>query len=64
MFSADSLSLSVWLVPAEAATRGVLKEKLFLEISQNSQEKTCATVICARASVARHVTKVPKIESW
>ena len=26
----------------EAATRGVLKEKVFLEISQNSQQQTCA----------------------
>ena len=28
----------------EAATGGALKEKVFLEISQNSQEKTCARV--------------------
>ena len=28
---------------AEAATRGALKQKLFLEISQNSQENICAT---------------------
>ena len=28
----------------EAATRGVLYKKMFLEISQNSQEKTCAIV--------------------
>ena len=28
----------------EAATRGVLCEKMFLEISQNSQENTCARV--------------------
>ena len=28
----------------EAATGGVLKEKLFLAISQNSQENTCARV--------------------
>ena len=28
----------------EAATRCVLKEKVFLEISQNSQENTCARV--------------------
>ena len=26
----------------EAATRGVLSEKVFLEILQNSQENTCA----------------------
>ena len=29
---------------AEAATRGVLQQKLFLEMSQNSQENTCARV--------------------
>ena len=28
----------------EAATRGVLCKKVFLEISQNSQENTCARV--------------------
>ena len=28
----------------EAATEGVLQEKIFLEISQNSQENTCARV--------------------
>ena len=32
-----------WPKVAEAATRGVLK-KVFLEISQNSQENTCARV--------------------
>ena len=30
--------------PSEAATGGVLQEKVFLEISQNSQENTCARV--------------------
>ena len=29
---------------AEAATGGALQEKMFLEISQNSQESTCARV--------------------
>ena len=29
---------------SEAATRGVLLKKLFLEISKNSQENTCARV--------------------
>ena len=29
---------------SEAATRGVLCKKVFLEISQNSQENTCARV--------------------
>ena len=28
----------------EAATRGVLQKKVFLEISQNSQENTCVRV--------------------
>ena len=32
------------LISQEAATRGVLWKKLFLEISQNSQENTCARV--------------------
>ena len=31
-------------IASEAATRGVLKEKVFLENSQNSQESTCARV--------------------
>ena len=29
---------------SEAATGGVLQEKMFLEISQNSQENTCSRV--------------------
>ena len=29
---------------SEAATSGVLKQKMLLEISQNSQENTCARV--------------------
>ena len=33
--------LSIVIV-SEAATRGALCEKVFLEISQNSQENTCA----------------------
>ena len=32
------------LTNSEAATRGVLCKKVFLEIWQNSQENTCATV--------------------
>ena len=32
------------LTSTEAATGGVLYEKVFLEISQNSQENTCARV--------------------
>ena len=30
---------------AEAATRGALKEKVLIENSQNSQEKTCVRVL-------------------
>ena len=33
---------------SEAATRGVLCQKVFLEISQNSQENTCARVTFER----------------
>ena len=37
--------LSLWLIPyEEAATQRCLQEKVFLEISQNSQENTCARV--------------------
>ena len=35
---------STEIVVTEAATGGVLYEKVFLEISQNSQENTCARV--------------------
>ena len=34
----------LYIEKLEVATRGVLWEKLFLEISQNSQENTCARV--------------------
>ena len=34
----------VWNHPSEAASRGVLLQKVFLEISQSSQENTCARV--------------------
>ena len=30
--------------PAEAATGSVLQQKVFLEISQNSRESTCARI--------------------
>ena len=33
-----------WKTCSEAATRGVLCKKVFLEISQNSQENTCTRV--------------------
>ena len=34
----------MWNISTEAATRGVLWKKAFLEISQNSQENTCASL--------------------
>ena len=34
----------------EAATRGVLRNKVFLEISQNSQKNTCARVSSGESS--------------
>ena len=35
----------IWFrILLEAATEGVLQKKVFLEISQNSQENTCARV--------------------
>ena len=46
----DNNGLRFWptsfkeLTPTEAATGGVLLKKLFLKISQNSQENTCARV--------------------
>ena len=38
------ISSLIMLQAAEAATGGSLQEKVFLEISQNSQENTCARV--------------------
>ena len=38
------LGLIELLVLSEAATRGVLWEKVVLKISQNSQENTCARI--------------------
>ena len=43
MIVACSYLYLVYLV-SEAATRGVLCKKVFYEISQNSQENTCARV--------------------
>ena len=40
----DINSIRKFIVKPEAATRGVLCKTLFLEISQNSQENTCARV--------------------
>ena len=36
--------LEKYLRSTEAAARGVLQKKMFLEILQNSQENTCARV--------------------
>ena len=36
--------MKVGVIFIEAATRGVLRKKVFLEISQNSQENTCTKV--------------------
>ena len=42
----QTLRLNIFLLPfTEAATGGVLQEKMFLKISQNSQENTCARVL-------------------
>ena len=45
MFLIQSLFFSKFAAFLKAVTGGILREKLFLEISQNSQEN-----ICARAS--------------
>ena len=39
----EALTLYMLLI-SEAATRAVLQENMFLEISQNSQENTCSRV--------------------
>ena len=36
--------IHVWQICTGAATRGVLRKKMFLKVSQNSQENTCARV--------------------
>ena len=38
------LAVTFWLLLSKAATRGVLQKKMFLDISQNSQENTCTKV--------------------
>ena len=40
----------------EAATRGVLRKKLFLEISKNPQENTCARVSLKACNVTKKET--------
>ena len=48
-------------LPTEAATRGVLCKKVFLEISQNSQENTCAKVtFLNKVAALRPVTLLKK----
>ena len=44
IFSGLRKSLRIIMKNIEAATRGVLGKKVFLEISQNSQENTCVRV--------------------
>ena len=39
-----SILKNIYELLPEAATRGVLYKKVFLQISQNSQENTCARV--------------------
>ena len=44
---------------AEAATGGLLLEKLFLEISQNSQENTCVRVSFLKKLPRHFLIKLP-----
>ena len=44
LFRFNRTFLRAFIIKAEAATRGLLQEKVFLEISQNSQKNTCARV--------------------
>ena len=46
MCAASYVQIYILICPkvSEAATGGVLSEKVFLEISQNSQENACARV--------------------
>ena len=46
--------------PSEAATRGALCKKVFLEISQNSQENNCARVCFLIKLQARPATLLKK----
>ena len=52
------------LTSPEAATRGVLQEKVFLEISQNSLENNCvrASFLMLLAQVTKKSTYIPDIE--
>ena len=42
---------------SETATEGLLYEKMFLEISQNSQENTCAFLMKLQASACNFIKK-------
>ena len=42
----NCVELFIYFIDAEAAIRVVLQEKVFLEISKNSQENTCAGLAC------------------
>ena len=41
--------LCIWIIQTEAATRSALWKKMFLEISQNSEENTCARISFLKA---------------
>ena len=43
-FNIPELNILEYRFSPEAATGGVLQSKVFIEISQNSQENTCAKV--------------------
>ena len=44
IFKKDAFSCLLGYLQIEAATGGVLQKKLFLEISQSSQQNTCTRV--------------------
>ena len=49
---------------SEAATRGVLWKKVFLEISQNSQENTCVRVsFSIKLQASGEVSKEPFLQN-
>ena len=56
----DKLEELALQVSPEAATRGVLSGKEFLEISQNSQENTCARVFLNKVAGLRPVILLKK----
>ena len=62
IFCVFCVIMSVFL-HSEAATRGVLWEKVFLEILQNSQETTCARVSFL-TSLKKTLTQVFFCDFW